>query len=314
MGNISKLYSLEMPTGSTISIYRRRFGTGRGPRIAFVAGIRGDAPEGIRAAHTIAEFLEQKKDTLQGTVDIYPCINPLAAEQGKRLWPFFEVDINRLFPGNANGHPPAQIAHALLSDVNNADLVIELRGARPGFSEILHALVRSGNDEATKYAQSSNVSVVWQREPGPSASLTFAYQFKNSIVLEGGRGNQLTKKIGEMLFDGCLNIISLIGILPEEHLPFHWAAIERPAILTNKEVYKLRVERAGLFLPSCTLGGSISQGKEIGRVVEPASGLVREVILSPIDGYVMSLRNQPVVSPGVMVSRVWREPKYVGNI
>jgi uncharacterized protein len=307
MGKISTLYTLELPSGSSVSVYRRRFGNGNGPRVVFTAGIRGDAPEGIRVAHTIAEFLEKNKNSLDGTVDIYPCVNPLAAEQGRRLWPFFEVDINRMFPGNSNGHPPAQVAHALVSDIKGADLVIELRGARPGFSEIPQALVRSGNVQSIKYALASNVSLVWQRNPGPSATLTFAYQFQNSIILEGGRGNQLTKKIGDLLLDGCLNIISLIGILPEDKLPFHWTVIERPKLLSNDDVFRLRVNRAGLFLPSCTLRGKINKGDEIGRVLEPATGVVRENIISPVEGFVMALRSQPVVSPGIMVARVCKE-------
>ena len=82
MGTISSIIELELPSGSKVVVHRRRFGHEEGKRVVFVAGIRGDAPEGIRLAHSIAEFLEQHESSLNGIVDIYPCVNPLAAEQG----------------------------------------------------------------------------------------------------------------------------------------------------------------------------------------------------------------------------------------
>ena len=123
MSELKSLIEMELPSGDQVSVFRRRYGGGEGPRIAVVAGIRGDAPEGIRVAHEVASFLQGVEAQLSGTVDIYPCANPLAAEQGSRRWPFFDVDLNRLFPGRANGHPPDRTAHALCQDVRGEALV-----------------------------------------------------------------------------------------------------------------------------------------------------------------------------------------------
>ena len=49
------------------------------------ANVRGDAPEGIRVAFQLMEALRSVESGLKGYVDVYPCINPLAAEQGRRL-------------------------------------------------------------------------------------------------------------------------------------------------------------------------------------------------------------------------------------
>ena len=73
------------PSGAQL-IQRHRFGNGDGPTVAFVAGVRGDAPEGIRVAFQLMEALRSLEPDLEGFVDVYPCINPLAAEQGRRLW------------------------------------------------------------------------------------------------------------------------------------------------------------------------------------------------------------------------------------
>ena len=304
MAETESLHCIELPSGATVDVVRQVFGSKEGPRIVFVAGIRGDTPEGIRLAHRLGQFLATCEKQLKGRVEIFPCVNPLAAEQGMRKWPFFNVDLNRLFPGKMDGHPPSQVAFRLVEEVKGADFVIELRGARPGFSEIPQALVREGDEKSSQIAQWGNVQLVWERKPGLVAKKTFAYQFPHTIILEGGRGNQLTKGVGEILFEGCLHILSRLEVLPEDLLPFPWMTIEEPITKNDESIFKLRSNRAGLFLPAVSIGAVVEEGSEIGKVIDPANGSVREVIISPEKGRMIAVRIQPVVSAGVMVARL----------
>ena len=124
--------------------------------ISIVAGIRGDAPEGIRVAYHLLQTLKDLQEDIKGIIDLYPCVNPLAVEQGQRYWPFFDIDLNRIFPGQKSGHPPHQLAYHLVRDMTTKvhrdrkeeHIVVELRGARPSFQILPQALVRSGDDYA----------------------------------------------------------------------------------------------------------------------------------------------------------------------
>jgi predicted deacylase len=295
---------VELPSGDTVSVIRRRFCGGPGPRVAVVAGIRGDAPEGIRVAHELVTFLNAAEPRLRGTVDIYPCANPLAAHRGVPRWPFFDSDLNRLFPGDDGGHPPERVAYALTQDVLGADQVVEVRGARAAFSEVPQAHVRPGEAVAAERAMAMNVAVVWQRTPGPAAPSTFAHQFDGAIVLEGGTGNRLTPGVGKDLTDGILNMLATMGVLDEADLPFHWAALQRPVRVTDEQVARVRSNRGGLFLPAGATWKKVSAGEELGRVVDPTSGEVREVVESPSAGRLLAIRELPVVFPGTVVARV----------
>ncbi len=255
-------------------------------------------------AHRVAAFLEKVEDHLTGTVDVYPCANPLAAHRGTRNWPFFDIDLNRLFPGRADGHPPAQVARALCDDIAGARQVIELRGARPAFSEASQAIVRHDHESAAELASHANVALVWRRTPGPAAPATFAHQFSGSIVLEGGTGNRLTAGVGNDLADGVLNLLVHLQVLPEALLPFHWAAIRRPVHVTDAQVLRVRAERGGLFMPATTIWGEVSKGDALGEVVDPLTGQTREVVESPVEGRILAIRELPVVFPGTMVARV----------
>lgn len=304
MPQLSKVIEVELPSGDNIAVVRRRFGGGPGPRVAVVAGIRGDAPEGIRVAHGVASVLTDLEQSLVGTVDIYPCANPLAAHRSVRNWPFFDTDLNRLFPGRESGHPPQQFAWSLCQDVAGADQVIELRGARPAFSEAPQAHVQARDEDASVLAQEANVAVVWKRTPGPAAASTFAHQFPGTVVLEGGTGNRLTTGVGSDLRDGVLNMLVRLGVFPEAELPFHWATLRRPLVVDDSHVSRIRAERGGLFLPEGRIWATIAAGDRLGEVVDPVSGDSLEVVTSPVGGHLLAIRELPVVFPGTMVARV----------
>jgi len=295
-----------MPTGERVDIVRRRFGNGEGPRFALVAGVRGDTPEGIRVAHKVCAHLQEHNSALTGTVDIYPCVNPLAAHRGIRRWPFFDQDLNRRFPGRANAHAPDRVAYRLVEDLQGIDQLVEVRGAHSAFTEALQAHIRKGDDNSLEIAKHANVEVVWERTPGPSSPSTLVYQFRDSIVLEGGTGNRLTSGVANDLTNGVLNILNVMGILPDECLPFHWAGVARPSVVGDDSVYRLRSEMGGLFLPKVKPWDCVKSGDSIGDVVDPISGRQLQNIVAPVEGRVLALREQPVVLPGTMVARVVR--------
>jgi len=293
-----------MPTGERVDIVRRRFSNGEGPRVSLVAGVRGDTPEGIRVAHIVASHLQEHHDKISGVVDIYPCVNPLAAHRGIRRWPFFDQDLNRRFPGRVGAHAPDQVAARMVEDLQGTDQLIEVRGAHSAFTEALQAQVRDTDHEAADLARHSNVEVVWARTPGPAAPSTLVYQFPRSIVLEGGTGNRLTTGVAESLANGVLNILNVRGVLPDEALPFHWAGVARPRVVRDDQVFRLRAEVGGLFLPLIRPWAPVEKGQTIGEVVDPIGGRLLEEIFSPETGRVLALREQPVVLPGTMVARV----------
>ncbi len=300
------LYEAELPTGETVPICRRRFvgAGGEGPHVAVVAGVRGDTPEGTRVALAVASALRARLPRMKGRVDVYPCVNPLAAHLGARAWPGFDVDLGHRFPGKLGGHAPDIVAHRILDAVRGCDQVVELRGAHPAFREEPQAHVRADHALAVERAMVTNVRVVWRRAaPQPDAG-TLLSVLPGLICLEGGIGNRLTKGVGIELCDGVLNLLCVMGVLPEDDLPFHWAAIQRPTLADDARVVRVRAERAGLFLPAMSAWAEVKTGEILGEIVDPITGETYEAVAAPQGGRILALREQPVVYPGTLVARV----------
>lgn len=305
---LEQLCTIEVPTGEEVQVLRRRFGTGAGPHVAIVAGVRGDTPEGIRVAHEVGRHLRMIHESVAGTVDLYPCVNPFAAHHGSRTWPAFDLDLSRCFPGRDDGHAPDRLAAALLEALQPCEQVIELRGAHPAFREETQAHVRYDHPTARERAMRCNVRVVWQRSTVLERSGSLAAMLPGLISLEGGTGNHLTDGVGRELADGVLNLLAEMGVFPDSQLPFHWAAIQRPFLAADDDVVRVRAERGGLFLPDGSVGAEVSEGQALGEVVDPLAGEVREVVRAPVAGRVLAVREQPVVYPGSLVARIVATP------
>lgn len=299
--SLAAICRIELPTHNEVEVVRRRFEGGPGPCVALVAGIRGDTPEGVRVLYEITGMLQQL-DGLEGTVDVYPCANPLAAHAGLHRWPFFDVDLNRRFPGRLDGHPPDRVAHALVGHIQNADVVIELRGAYRAFREMCQAHVREGNPRAAELAQHANVEVVWSRSQTSMASTTFAAQFDTCIVLEGGAGNRLSHGVDDELAAGVMNLLATLGMVDEAAVPVHWAALHRARLVTDEQVLHVRTDQGGVFLPAVGAGDEVQAGDPLGQVVEPVRATVIQSVHAPSDGRVLGIREQPSVHPGSLLA------------
>ncbi len=294
---------IELPTHNEVEVVRRRFEGTEGPTVALVAGIRGDTPEGVRVLFEVTRLLRQLP-TLHGRVDIYPCANPLASYAGVQRWPFFELDLNRRFPGREHGHPPDRVAYELVRHIREADVVIEVRGAYRAFREICQAHVRRDVQAAQELAVHANVEVVWIRTPGTMAPTTFAAQFPTVMVLEGGAGNRLSDGVSAEMTAGVMNVLANLGVVDEQAVPVHWAAIHRPRVVTDEEVIRVRADMGGVFMPIVEAGATVTRSEQLGTVVDPVHARILQRIEAPVQGQVLAIREQPSVHPGSLVARV----------
>ena len=98
-----------------------------GKRICIVTGIHGDELEGQGVAYLLNRRIQEEIHHLRATVDIYPALNPLGINTIKRGFPMFDLDMNRIFPGDENG---PMTEYYVMGPLLLAHLTSLLRGAR----------------------------------------------------------------------------------------------------------------------------------------------------------------------------------------
>lgn len=95
------------------------------PRLVAIAGVHGDEPEGILSLLDFWATCDPGK--LHGTVILVPVANPPAFASHQRRSPLDGLDLNRTFPGKADGTASERLAYRLLHEVvAGADLVFTM--------------------------------------------------------------------------------------------------------------------------------------------------------------------------------------------
>jgi hypothetical protein len=120
---------LELAAGPLQSLLPLRWteiGSGEGPLVTITCGIHGD--EGPWSALAVRSALARVRGALRGTVRIVLAANPTAVEADARTSPLDHLDLNRTFPGSADGSHTERLAAALAGLVQGSDVLIDLHG------------------------------------------------------------------------------------------------------------------------------------------------------------------------------------------
>lgn len=277
-------------------------------RISIVTGTHGDELEGQYVCFELARRIDENIECLKGVVDIYPAINPLGIDSITRGIPAFDLDMNRLFPGNIDGNMTEYLAAGIINDVKGSDAVIDIHASNIFLTEIPQIRINElHEDMLVPMAEKTNVDFIWVHGASTVLESTFAYAL-NSIgtpvlVVEMGVGMRITQSYGNQLVDGILNLMKEMGMWTGDT-----ASVRRPIISKDPDdVFYLNAEKSGIFVPTVKHWEYLDEGDLIGRVVDPLTGKVLSEVLSPTDGILFTIRDFPVVDEGSLIGRLLRK-------
>lgn len=312
---IKTVASVGLPVDETLSIKKRRIQpqnrTKGMKRICIVTGIHGDELEGQYVCFEVAKKIEEQIEKLAGIVDIYPAINPLGIDSITRGIPAFDLDMNRLFPGNIDGNMTEYLAAEIIKDVSGADLVIDIHASNIFLTEIPQIRINELHQELLiPFAEKSNVDFVWVHGASTVLESTFAYSLNSTgtpcLVVEMGVGMRITKEYGEQLVDGIFHLMETLGMWKGK------TPIPRKPIISKdpEDVSYLNARVGGLFIQKVKHWEKLKKGDLIGQIINPLSGKVLDNVLSPVDGILFTIREYPVVDEGSLIGRLLRKEAY----
>lgn len=277
-------------------------------RISVVTGIHGDELEGQYVCYELQRRIEAEKDKLTGIVDVYPAMNPLGIDSITRGIPAFDLDMNRLFPGNIDGNMTEYLAAGIMQDVAGSDCVVDIHASNIYLTEIPQIRINElHEDMLVPLAKCANVDFIWVHGASTVLEATFAHSL-NSIgtpvlVVEMGVGMRLTKEYGDQLVDGIFNLMKKLDIWQGE-VP----AVRKPMISKDPDdVSYLNATASGLFVPDAKHGAKLAKGDLIGKIVDPLCGKVLDEVRAPLGGMLFTIRDYPIVDEGSLMGRILKE-------
>ena len=306
---IQEVVSVDLPVHERLVIKKNRLEpenmTGKEKRISIVTGTHGDELDGQYICYEIIKKIQMYPEKLKGIVDIYPDVNPLGIDMGSRGIPMFDLDMNRVFPGDNNGAVAEYTAAGLIDDIIGSDLCLDIHSSNIFLKEMPQLRMTEENkDKLLPYAKKLNADFIWIYSSKTVLDATLAYSLNNmgvpTLVAEMGVGHRINNEYCQQLIEGIFNLMTELEVWDDAPVN-----VRNSIVSTEGQVSFISAAGSGIFVSSINSMGTIGMGTHIGDIIEPITGKVIQRIESPTDGIIFSLREHPVVYKGALIARVY---------
>lgn len=280
----------QLPSG--VDIYIRAFvyrAKQAGETMLIMAGVHGDEINGVETVRrTIYNKLFDKLE--RGNVIVVPLLNIFGFLNFSREVPDGK-DVNRSFPGSANGSLAARVAYVLSKEIlPHVDFGIDFHTG--GSSRYNYPQIRYTKDDKT----AEKLAQVFAA-PFTIASKTISGSLRRSanekniplLVFEGGESTRLDALSIDKGIAGIQRILHHKQMISINLDPIN-------SISINKKTW-IRAPHAGMFRWLKSSGASVNKGEVIGVINDPY-GQEEIQVTAKESGYIIGHNNAPVVSLG----------------
>lgn len=306
---IQEVVSVDLPVHERLVIKKNRLEpenmTGKEKRISIVTGTHGDELDGQYICYEIIKKIQMYPEKLKGILDIYLDVNPLGIDMGSRGIPMFDLDMNRVFPGDNNGAVAEYTAAGLIDDIIGSDFCLDIHSSNIFLKEMPQLRMTEENkDKLLPYAKKLNADFIWIYSSKTVLDATLAYSLNNmgvpTLVAEMGVGHRINNEYCQQLIEGIFNLMTELEVWDDAPVN-----VRNSIVSTEGQVSFISAAGSGIFVSSINSMGTIGMGTHIGDIIEPITGKVIQRIESPTDGIIFSLREHPVVYKGALIARVY---------
>ena len=268
----------DLPASSTHRTLPLRVGeVGSGKPLALItAGVHGD--EGPWGAWAIRQMLQNvDMSSLKGTIRIVPAANPLAMSADLRNAPIDQLDMNRAFPGSADGSYTERAAHLLVEHaLPGADIVIDLHG---GGSWCVNSFVfRMVDGELLSDAFEAPFSL---EAPDRTVTLTGYARSQGATVtaVEMGGKSGFERHWANRIATGLRRAMAVAGVISSHDIPPR--AYETIAVGPSQVI---RPSQGGVFVPEVgadSIGTVVPEGTLLGSLYDATCSDILETYTAP---------------------------------
>jgi uncharacterized protein len=282
-----------------------------GPVLALIAGIHGSEPSPIIALQRVRVALDPTE--LRGAVIVVHIAN-LPSFQHRTIYrgPWDQKNLNRVFPGKADGTASERIAHAITTQViDQCDCLVDMHSG-------------DGNEALRPYAYWNKLGIddaVDERARGMvlafgldhividrgrprdlTASLycsnTAQVRGKPAMTTEAGGVGVPTEEMVELNVRGAFRVMRHLGMLPGPR-----EMVKEPFWIESSEV--LLSPGTGTWHPTVQPDQRVEQGAVLGRLTNYFGEVIAEV-KSPMAGVVLYVVVSPAMGKGEPLAMVGR--------
>jgi len=273
-GHLLVPYSHNLGGWANLHIPMTIIAHGTGPTALVLAGNHGDEYPGQIAIMKLCRQIETRQ--VSGRLILIPTLNVPAAHASTRLSPVDGMNLNRAFPGRADGPITSQIAHYLTTVLfPMADIVIDIHTGGRSMDFVPCATMHLVDNPEQRQqmiagveAWNTDLSFVYTDVAG-SGLLPVEAENQGKIVVttEMGGGEPVSAQVHSITQVGLSNVLRHFGILRGDVVtreglglpPTRWVQA------LSRDDYRFAPE-SGLFEALVPLGSEVAAQQAVGQI------------------------------------------------
>ena len=264
-------------------------GARSGPNLWLSAAVHGDELNGVEIIRRVLERLDPKR--LAGAVIAVPIVNVFGFISQSRYLPD-RRDLNRSFPGSANGSLAARLANLFMTEVvSQCGYGIDLHTGSNHRSNLPQIRANLEDGETRRIAEAFGApAMVHSSLRDGSLRQAATKRGIHVLVYEAGEPMRFEEGVIELGYRGILRVMSALEMRKQK-------ARRRFAPVVVWNTTWVRARRGGIFRLGVELGQEVETTHPLGFIAD-AFGGNRVVVKSPTDGMVIGHTNNPLVTRG----------------
>lgn len=264
-------------------------GKKEGPVLFVCAAIHGDEINGVEIIKRL--LCSKTLKNIKGTLIAVPIVNVFGFNTKSRYLPD-RRDLNRCFPGVADGSLASQIAYNFMEEVvSQATHGIDLHTGAIHRSNLPQIRACIDDKETKKLAEAFRVPVIINSSLR-DGSLREAGREKQIPILlyEGGEALRFNENVIRMGLKGIISVMHSIGMLPPRY--------ERKAkSFIARSSYWTRAPHSGIMVPKKKLGDRVNKNDLLGVITDPF-GTHKFEVRSKHSGIIIGITMLPLLNEG----------------
>jgi uncharacterized protein len=302
-----------LPSGVEISTTVHTYdGDDDGPMLYVQAAQHGRE---INGTETLRRFHDRLPlESLSGTIVAVPVADPLTFDHVSYTTPevldSVNPNMNRVWPGDADGSLHQRMAARLWEYVSEADALVDLHTGSPDM--LPHVVFLEGDEDSRALAEAFGTELLLSEEAAEDAEeewhrRDFAGKLRVAAANEGipsitpelAYNKQILEEPVETGVDGLLDACRHLGLLSGD-------APDHEQTLARNHLGQVNADESGLFRaePALEVGQPIKSGTPLGTVYHPTTYEALHEAVADRDGILYTITQEATVTAGEKLASV----------
>lgn len=282
------------------------FGEGE-ESVCIVGSMRGNEVQQLYCCSRLVKKLKQMEQdgrlAAGKKILIIPCVNPYSMNTQKRFWSVDNTDINRMFPGYAEGETTQRIAEGVFSAISGYKYGIQFTSFYMPGEFMPHVRMMETGFADTGLAEQFGMPYVVLRKVRPYDTTTLNYNWQiwetHAFSIYTTTTTRVDKKSAGEAVRRILNFMGIQGIVEYRS---HDGYLSQ--VVKDTEMVSVRTSRSGLFEPAVEVGDEVAKGQKLASIIDAYEGDAIDELTAPVDGIVFFMHSEPLTYSNTAVFKL----------